>query len=311
MIFARDAPGTHSRLVRLVAPRLFGHARAVKPSPDRPPLPAPEPEGLREVDRLRVRDATILDTDLVAVEEPLEIQIGGVSLAVVMRTPGHDEELALGFLVTERVIDSPGEVASVRHCTVVRDPAAEDNVIRVTLRDDVRVDLERLRRNLYASSSCGICGKATIENALASAPPLDDASRFPRRFFVDLPGRLRAAQRVFDATGGLHGAALFAPNGDLVVAREDVGRHNAVDKVIGWALARGVSLSSHVLMVSGRVSYEIVQKALAARVPVVAAVSAPSSLAVELASRARMTLVAFLRGRSFNVYGARERIMMA
>ena len=274
------------------------------------PVCDPEADGLREVERLRVRRGAVVDSDLVAVEEPLEIQIGGVSLAVVMRTPGYDRELALGFLVTERVIASPRDVVSVRHCTVVRDPAAEDNVIRVTLRDDVRVDLERLRRNLYASSSCGICGKATIENALAVAPPVDDATRFSLSFFVGLPEQLRVEQRVFAATGGLHGAGLFAPDGELLVVREDVGRHNAVDKVVGWAVTGNrLPLASHVLMVSGRVSYEIVQKALAARIPVVAAVSAPSSLAVELATRARITLVAFLRGKSFNVYGARERII--
>ncbi len=248
--------------------------------------------------------------DHVAREEPLEIRVGGASLAVVMRTPGDDAELALGFLVTERVVGKPGDVESVRHCPVVRDPAAEDNVIQVVLAPGVDLDLERLRRNLFASSSCGICGKATIENALATAAPLDDPRRFPAAFFYDMPERLAERQAVFSRTGGLHAAGLFAPDGELLVVREDVGRHNAVDKVVGWALGQArLPLAGHVLMVSGRISYEIVQKALAARIPVLAAVSAPSSLAVELAEGAHMTLVGFLRGRGLNVYGRRHRVV--
>jgi FdhD protein len=242
--------------------------------------------------------------DSVAREEPLEIQIDGASLAVVMRTPGHDEELATGFLVTERVIARAGDVVSARHCTSAASPEAVDNVLRVVLAPGVEVDLEALRRNLYASSSCGICGKATIENALAAAAPLDDPARFAPGFFYALPAALEAAQAVFADTGGLHAAGLFAPDGRLLVAREDVGRHNAVDKVVGWALREGrLPLAGHVLLVSGRLSYEIVQKALTARIPVVAAVSAPSSLAVELARASGMTLVGFLRGESLNVYG--------
>ncbi|MGH7899791.1 MAG: formate dehydrogenase accessory sulfurtransferase FdhD, partial [Candidatus Binatia bacterium] len=183
------------------------------------------------------------------------------------------------------------------------------NVVRVTLTPGVRVDLESLRRNLYASSSCGICGKATIESAIANAPPLDDPSRFGPAYFGSLPDHLRSAQRAFSATGGLHAAGLFDASGELLVVREDIGRHNAVDKVVGWSAENGrLPLSGHVLLVSGRISYEIAQKALAARIPVVAAVSAPSSLAVELATEARMTLVGFLRGGEFNVYGDRQRI---
>ena len=251
-----------------------------------------------------------LSQDSVAREEPLEIQLGGAPLAVVMRTPGHDPDLALGFLVTERVVASPDQVISVRHCRQVPDPDASENVIRVQLAPGVPVDLDALRRNLYASSSCGICGKATIANALASAPPLADESRFPMSFFLPLPQRLQAAQPAFAATGGLHAAGLFAPDGRLLVAREDVGRHNAVDKVIGWALREArLPLAGHVLLVSGRISYELVQKALVARIPVLAAVSAPSSLAVELAEKAGMTLIGFLRGGSFNVYGERSRVL--
>ena len=247
--------------------------------------------------------------DLVAREEPLEIQLGGASLAVVMRTPGCDEELALGFLVTERVIQSPACVASLRHLASSSDPAAEDNVVRVQLAPGVDVDLESLRRNFYVSSSCGICGKATLDHALASASPLVDASRFDPKFLYELPEKLERAQPVFARTGGLHAAGLFDADGRLLAVREDVGRHNAVDKVVGFAL-RGdrLPLSGHVLMVSGRISFEIVQKALVAGIPVIAAISAPTSLAVEFATRADMTLVGFLRGRSLNVYGARERV---
>jgi FdhD protein len=267
-------------------------------------------EGASRVARLRFRGASgEAHDDFVAIEEPLEIQLAGAPLAVVMRTPGHDEDLALGFLVTERVVASPAQVVSLRHCRAVADPDASENVLRVLLADGVEVDLDALRRNLYASSSCGICGKATIANALVSAPPLEDASRFAAGFFAALPQRLEAVQPAFAATGGLHAAGLFAPDGELLVVREDVGRHNAVDKVIGWALRAGrLPLAGHVLLVSGRISYELVQKALVARIPVLAAVSAPSSLAVELAQSARLTLIGFLRGASFNVYGERSRV---
>jgi FdhD protein len=254
-------------------------------------------------------NAEAMRDDLVAREEPLEIQVGPASLAVVMRTPGHDEELALGFMVTERIVASARDVVSIRHCTSAASPDAEDNVIRVILAPHVDVDLAALRRNLYASSSCGICGKATIENVLATAPPLEDDSMFRTATIRAYAGQLRSSQSVFDATGGLHGAGLFDPSGTLVAAREDVGRHNAVDKVIGWAAGRErLPLSGHALMVSGRISYEIVQKAAAARIPLIAAVSAPTSLAVELATALRMTLVGFLRGDKMNVYANQERV---
>jgi FdhD protein len=249
-------------------------------------------------------------SDWVAREEPLEIQIQGAPLAVVMRTPGHDEDLALGFLVTERIVQGPEDVRSLRHCSLAATPEAAGNVMQAVLRPGVSVDLEALRRNLYASSSCGICGKATLENALAVAPPLADDTRFPASFFVGLVDRLCAAQRAFERTGGLHAAGLFSPDGALLVVREDVGRHNAVDKVVGFAArASLLPLAGHVLLVSGRISYEIVQKALAARVPVIAAVSAPTSLAVALADAAGIALVGFLRGSGLNVYGARDRIV--
>jgi FdhD protein len=247
--------------------------------------------------------------DAVAREEPLEIQIGGTPLAVVMRTPGHDADLALGFLATERVIASIDDVLSVRHCRAARSPEAADNVVRVALAEGIAVDWEALRRNLYASSSCGVCGKATIENALACAPPIDDPARFDAALFGPLPEQLSAAQPGFAETGGLHAAALFDADGKRIAAREDVGRHNAVDKVLGFCLReKRWPLAGHVLLVSGRISFEIVQKALAARVPLVAGVSAPTSLAVELAERAGMALIGFLRERAFNVYGDVRRV---
>ncbi len=250
-----------------------------------------------------------LADDEVACEEPLAIELHGEPLAVLMRTPGHDEELALGLLLTEGVVSSAADLASLHRESVARGDAAEENVLRAILRPGLVPDLGRLRRNLYASSSCGVCGKTTLEGTLQAAPPLTDAARFPAAYFAPLAERMGSAQRAFARSGGLHAAALFAPQGELLVAREDVGRHNAVDKVIGWALRAGrLPLAGHVLLVSGRVSFEIVQKALASRIPVVAAVSAPSSLAIALAGRARMALVAFLRGGSFNVYGERRRV---
>lgn len=271
----------------------------------------PLDEGSRPVARTRVEAGSRRDApDRVAHEEPLEIQVGGTPLVVLMRTPGHDEELATGFLVTERVVEHPADLASVRHCDEAPSPEAADNVVRARLRPGLRVDLEALRRNLFASASCGVCGTATLDNVLATAPPLDDDTRFPAALLRSLPARLREAQHVFDATGGLHAAGLFDAAGRLVAAREDVGRHNAVDKVVGFAVRAGrFPLAGHVLLVSGRVSYEIVRKALAARVPLVAAVSAPSSLAVSLAEAGGVGLVGFLRGEGFNVYGARERVV--
>ncbi len=258
------------------------------------------------------------DRDRVAHEEPLEIQVAGAALAVLMRTPGHDLELVAGFLVTEGIVTDLAQVSSLHHAS----HSADSNLVRATLEEAVAFDPESLRRNLFASSSCGVCGKATREAALRTAPALADDARFPPDYFRALPGQLRTAQVVFDETGGLHAAALFDGGGRLLVVREDVGRHNAVDKVIGWALREQgaartdaakapAGLAGHVLLVSGRISFEIVQKALAARIPAVAAVSAPTSLAVELAEDAGVALVGFLRGEDFNVYGARHRVAPA
>ena len=273
----------------------------------------PEPadsERAQPVARVRFEGArSASGNDLVAREEPLEIQVNGVQLAVVMRTPGDDLELAAGFLVTERIVSSLSEVASLHHASA-GDAERADNVVRAMLAPGVRFDADTLRRNLFASSSCGVCGKASLEQALATAPPLADPARFSAAFVASLPERLRAAQPVFAATGGLHGAALFDARGEMLCVREDVGRHNAVDKVVGWAARNGrLPLTGCVVLVSGRVSFEIVQKALAARVPLVAAVSAPSSLAVALAERAGVAIAAFVRGGSLSVYGAHERVV--
>jgi FdhD protein len=246
--------------------------------------------------------------DDVAREEPLEIQVGGVAVAVVMRTPGHDQELAVGFLVTERVVASAADVVSARHCTTVSRPEAEENVMRVVLRDGVDVPFERLRRSTYASSSCGVCGKATIEAAMATGAPLGGTLRVAASVLYQLPAKLRAGQGTFDVTGGLHAAALFDERGELSIVREDVGRHNAVDKVIGARLMAGAGFDRAVLLVSGRVSFEIVQKAVAAGVALVAGISAPTSLAVEAARALGVTVVGFLRGETMNVYAGEERV---
>ncbi len=240
----------------------------------------------------------------VAVEEPLEIRLGDQPVAVAMRTPGHDAELALGFLLTEGVIEDPACVLSIAEC-----PDGE-NVVEVRVAPGARGVHPPAQRSFFASSSCGVCGKATIDSVRVRARDLrSDATRIASARLAALPARLRGAQPLFDATGALHGAALFDPEDALVCVREDVGRHNAVDKVIGFAAARErLPLAGHVLVVSGRAGFEIVQKAAVAGIPVVCAISGPSSLAVELALETGMTLVAFLRGDEMNVYSGAERV---
>jgi FdhD protein len=248
-------------------------------------------------------------TDVVAREEPLELRIAGVPIAVVMRTPGHDLELARGFAITERIVDDPRHVLGVRHCDRVEDPDAEDNIVQIVLDAAVDVDLARLRRNLFTTSSCGVCGKASIGAAMGVAPPLDSRWTMPIDILRALPDRLREGQRLFDRTGGLHGAALFDRAGTMLAVREDVGRHNAVDKLVGWATEHlAWPPSDHVLAVSGRVSFEIVQKAIAARIAMIVAVSAPSSLAIDLADKSGITLVAFVRGDRAGVYAHGDRV---
>ncbi len=258
-----------------------------------------------ELERVEWRVGTAsVDQDRVAREEPLEIRIGGAPIAVVMRTPGHDRELVTGFLLSERIVARIEDVVSVRHCTTVDTPSAEDNVVQAVLRTSV--DLASLRRNFFASSSCGVCGKASIDQAMGVAGPVEGTMRLQPEQLYTLPARLEAEQPTFAQTGGLHGAALFDARLQTIAVREDVGRHNAVDKVLG-AAARS-ALGGRVLLVSGRVSFEITQKALACGVEVVAAVSAPSSLAVDLARRGNMTLVGFLRDRRMCVYAGHHRI---
>ena len=246
--------------------------------------------------------------DALAHEEPLEIRVRGRSVAVTMRSPGHDEELAAGFLLTEGLLRRAGDVVEIAHCR--QGGAAKDqNVLNVFLSPSVEVDLEQLTRHVFASSSCGLCGKASIEAVQQHFPPVESHLALSSQTLLEFPRRLRAGQETFQQTGGLHAAAVFDGHGRLIILREDVGRHNAVDKVIGWGFLRHeLPFDRHALMISGRASFEIMQKALAARIPVVCAVSAPSSLAVEFARESGQTLVGFLRGDSFNLYSHPERI---
>jgi len=241
--------------------------------------------------------------DYVAAEEPLEIRVNDRSVAVVMRTPGHDDELAAGFLLTEGVVGLPDEILEIAHCPDV-DPEAEGNVLDVRLRD--APDLDSLTRHVFTSSSCGVCGKATIDSVMGQFPPVERSWEASPGLLLSLPDKLRAAQKTFDRTGGLHASALFTQDGDLRLLREDVGRHNALDKVIGHSLLHRIPLDESILLVSGRISFELMQKSLAARIPVVAGISAPSSLAVRVARESGQTLVGFLRERGFNRYHAME-----
>jgi FdhD protein len=241
--------------------------------------------------------------DLVAVEEPLQIRLDGRDVAITMRTPGQDGELAAGFLFTEGIISKAGQVSAIT--------ADDRGAINVALRESAEVDFERLARNFYVTSSCGVCGKTSIEALRAAGCPILPRGRpvIDARMLPELPQKLREAQAVFEHTGGLHAAGLFDTAGKLLGLREDVGRHNAVDKLVGAAfLEDRLPLGEHILMLSGRISFELVQKALMAGIPIVAAVGAPSSLAIETALRFGMTLVGFLRGERFNVYAGRERL---
>ena len=240
--------------------------------------------------------------DWVAREEPLEIRIQGRSIAVTMRTPGDDEELACGFLLSEGLLRQREDVMEVAHC-LSGENAVLGNILNVFVSPHVRINFEQLTRHVFASSSCGLCGKASIESIHQSFPPIDSAPHLDPDLIRSLPEKLLSSQAAFGKTGGLHAAALFDQSGNLVTVREDVGRHNAVDKVVGWAfLNQHLPLAGHILLVSGRASFEIMQKALAGRIPVVAALSAPSSLAVDFARESRQTLIGFLRPPSFNVY---------
>ncbi len=256
--------------------------------------------------------ADVRRPDTLVVEEPLEIRVAGRPMAVTMRTPGDDMDLAAGFLVSEGVVSAAAHLRTMRFCA---DASAEDgntyNILDVDLAPGVPAPHPSLERSFYTTSSCGLCGKASLD-AVRTQAQFDvegDPLVVPAALLSSLPDRLREAQRVFDRTGGLHAAALFTAAGELLVLREDVGRHNAVDKVVGWALRENhVPLRSTILLVSGRASFELTQKAWMAGVPFLAAVSAPSSLAVDLAVEAGMTLVGFLRGETMNVYANDHRV---
>jgi FdhD protein len=270
------------------------------------------PDTFRPVGVTRVRKGQrASDLDRAATEEPLEIRLHGRPFAVIMRTPGADCDLAAGFLLAERVVAAADDLGTIEHCT---DPAGQhpENIVNVTLANGSADALDRLladRRQVMTNSSCGLCGRQTIESLRTDAPPILASWTVGPSLISGLPDRLRAAQTAFDETGGLHAAGLFTPEGRLDTVAEDVGRHNAVDKVVGRMLMReALPLSNHLLFVSGRASFEIVQKALLAGIPIVASVSAPSTLAVDLAAESGVTLIGFVRGGSFNIYAHPDRI---
>jgi FdhD protein len=273
------------------------------------------------IDISRVRgDQRSAEADSVAVEEPLEIQLsypsaGGAaakSISITMRTPGDDAELAVGFLYTEGIIQNAGDVASVEHCGAPDSGSGLRNIIRVELQPGVEVDLERLQRHFYTTSSCGVCGKASLDALRVTGQEslADKTATFSREIIVCLPDRLAARQKVFARTGGLHAAAVFDQDGEILVLKEDVGRHNAADKVIGALLIEGKLPANDLgLLLSGRASFELMQKALVAGISLLAAVSAPSSLAVQLAREFDMTLIGFLRKGNFNIYAGEQRVI--
>jgi len=257
-------------------------------------------------------DRAVTRPETLAVEEPLEIRVNGGPVAVTMRTPGSDFELAQGFLLTEGVIGGRDDVLAIRYCGGRGEDGANTyNVVDVTLAPGVPPPGPGVTRNFFTTSSCGVCGKASLEAVRLTGrfPPGADPASVAAATLQAMPDQLRSAQKVFDSTGGLHAAALFGVDGTMLVVREDIGRHNAVDKVIGWAAEhRRLPLRASVLLVSGRASFELTQKAVMAGIPVLAAVSAPSSLAVSLADDSGLTLVAFLREDSMNVYTRPDRI---
>lgn len=266
---------------------------------------------IKKVNAEGISDAT----DQLATEEPLEIRIDYMavskrvqqSISVTMRTPGNDEELAIGFLYTEGIISSLADIIDTKHTN------SNKNIVLVSLHDHVSVAINMLERNFYTTSSCGVCGKASIEAIRTVCPIPDsfDTLRISSSLIYSLPDILRKQQAVFEHTGGLHGCAIFDSNGALILSREDVGRHNALDKLIGAALnVQMLPLDKHILLLSGRASFELVQKAIMAGIKVVAAVGAPSSLAVEMAEEWGITLIGFLRGERFNIYSGAERILI-
>ncbi|MFJ9630039.1 formate dehydrogenase accessory sulfurtransferase FdhD [Streptomyces sp. NPDC091280] len=265
---------------------------------------------------IRIRDGAVSSRpDTLVAEEPLEIRLNGKPLAITMRTPGDDFALAAGFLVSEGVLANAYDLRNIVYCAgATVDGTNTYNVVDVRTAPDVVIPDITLERNVYTTSSCGLCGKASLDAVRTTTRwPISDTPpvRVAPALLASLPDRLRAAQRVFDRTGGLHAAALFSEEGELLDVREDVGRHNAVDKLVGRALQNGdLPLSRVILLVSGRASFELAQKAVMAGIPVLAAVSAPSSLAVDLAAETGLTLVGFLRGANMNVYAGEDRIAL-
>ena len=274
-----------------------------------------QPTSTKLITRWAATEPIQVEDELV-VEEPLEIRVGQQSLIVVMRTPGHDFELAAGFLYTESLITSGDDIEIIAYCdeepseTQPSDLSSLQNIVNVRLTEALDLETQSgWQRNFHANASCGLCGKMTIESVRQQVPPLNSGFHVNQEVFYKLNDRLRKAQSVFEKTGGLHAAGLFDENGELLIIREDIGRHNAVDKVIGQALlADLVPLDRYILMVSGRASFEIVQKALFARIPIIVAVSAASTLAVDLAKEGNLTLIGFMRGQSMAVYSCPERI---
>jgi len=260
-----------------------------------------------EVFRYALDAEPTIGQDAVAREEPLEIRVRGRSIVVTMRTPGRDRELAAGFLLSEGLIQNRKQIVEIAPCQTSDIP---ENTLNVFLDPDVELDFQALTRHVFASSSCGLCGKASIESVHQHFPPITAQVTVSAKTLVALPEKLHEAQETFAQTGGLHAAAIFDLTGRLLALYEDVGRHNAVDKVLGYGLLENkLPFDSHVLLVSGRASFEIMQKALAARIPIVCAISAPSSLAVDFARESSQTLVGFLRGSRMNVYSCEERII--
>ena len=233
--------------------------------------------------------------DIIAVEEPLQVVVDGRPLAVLMRTPGDDEILVIGFLLTEGIIETISQVRSI-------DLEARDNHAMVFLSDDHECDWERLTRHLFSASSCGLCGKATVDAILQSHPPIGQKPEFDPVVIQSAPDTMRGAQSNFESTGGIHASGIFSQDGKLLILREDIGRHNALDKVIGEGLIKGIDFTQCFLLVSGRISFELMQKAIAARLPLVAGISAPSSLAVSFAKTSNQTLIGFLRPPHMNYY---------
>lgn len=271
------------------------------------------------VTRVKDGDLSADLSDVLAVEEPLEIRVGlrvngkieHRAISITMRTPGADLELAAGFLFTEGILKSPDQITTIRHCGIPAKSGSLQNTVVVELADSVEIDFKRLERNFYTTSSCGVCGKSSIEALHTGVKAVVDRdhAKVPSSLIHTLPESLRDSQDVFEQTGGLHASALFNTKGELAIVREDVGRHNALDKVIGaMFLAGEMPSSDKILLVSGRASFELVQKALMAGIPILAAVGAPSSLAVELAAEFGMTLIGFVRDGRFNIYTGKPRI---